>query len=1537
MRFLPERLLFSNSSPCSSPRQFLPPMKTSRLLRLVAAVAALATAARLSAQLQWSVFNETSSTAAPASTATSGVTLTVAAGQRATLVATNFVPVDFSSVSSGEVYVTVNFKASGGLGSIAGGTRAIGFGLYNNNGTISDTTFADDNGYFTWLNGRNTGSLIELRRRNGDGTSPSLLNPTGTAFNSLGTGTTTQTVGALSDGNNYAIQLHLIRTATGVSLGNTSSTTTGAGIWVSGDGLSQTAYTNPDVPPATTVFNELGFMFFNSTAADVTLTINSLTGLTAINPPAVATPPAAISLNPGQTGSLSVVATGTAPLAYQWRKDGTAIAGAIAATLALPNAQAADAGSYSVAITNAYGSVTSSAAAVTVTTAAIPATITNQPVGLTLNAGQPAAFSVAAFGSSPVSYQWRKNGTAIAGATTGTFSIAAVTAADAGDYTVVVINATSSVTSTAATLAVNTAPAITTQPASVTAAVGQNVSFSVVATGSPAPTYQWKRNGANVAGATSATLALTGVTLANTGVYTVAVTNSVGAVTSAAAVLAIPSTMVATTLSPANSATAINTDAPLSITFDRAPTVGTTGRIRIFKASDNTVVDTLDLGVTPYRRAIGTQTVDFIFLPIIVTGNTAAIFPHAGVLAYGQSYYVTVEQSALLDSTGASFTGISDPAAWRFTTKAAGPAANATAVTVAADGSGDFTTVQGAIDFVPLNNSQRVVITVKRGTYPEMNYVGSQKPFVTVRGEDRALTIIQYANNNNFNTLTGNNRAMFNVDASDFTLETITLKNTTPQGGSQAEAYRGNGLRHILNRVNLLSRQDTLLINGSNATAFITDSYIEGNTDFMWGSGAVYVQRTELKALDTGTATEGYYTQIRNGATQFGNVYVDCRLTVADGVVGKTTYFLGRIDPNPGNFPYSQAVWLNCAMGPHISPAGWLLNNATAAPTVQNWEYQSTDLTGGTLDVTKRLASSRQLSEIEATLWRNPAFVLGGWSPQIAATIETSPGALTATAGSNAKLTVVANGAPQPALQWFKDGASIAGATGDTLLLTNIQSAAAGRYTVTATNSGGTATSAAATVAITGGKFAGVYFGTVGGSAGTFALYVRDNGTGVFYSVGAGAAGAFVARAVTVDDSGRLRATAGSFALDATIGAAGGITGSVGPAPGSGLLVASLELTGARAAASGVSQSFAGYFQTGASNAAATAVLIVSADGRAYALVQNGASIVAGNGTVDAAGRVSVSLAGGTVVAATVVPGGASAAATITPAAGAAITTAGAGDSAAAAQRLREFSARARVDAANPAAIGFVVTGDSPDNVLIRAVGPTLGDAFAVAGALPNPRLDIYRGAALIATNVNWTTAVSPSDIALGAVQSGAFPLRTTFADSALRLTLPAGAYTAVMSSASGATAGIGLMEIYDVSAGVAGQRLVNLSARGPVGNGANALLAGFFVAGTQPKRILLRGIGPGLTAFGVTSAVAKPVLTLYRGAAQVAQNTGWSTGADASAIASAALESGAFALGAASADSAILVNLAPGLYTAQITSLDAVVGTGLIEIYELP
>ena len=153
--------------------------------------------------------------------------------------------------------------------------------------------------------------------------------------------------------------------------------------------------------------------------------------------------------------------------------------------------------------------------------------------------GDPASFSVTASGSTPLYYQWRKNGVAITGATTRTYSLAAATINDAADYTVVVNNAYGTATSSAATLTVWVPPSITAQPQSQTAVVGTGVSFSVTGSGTPAPSYQWRFNGVGIPGATASSLVLSAVAFADAGDYQVVLNSSAGSVASAVATLTV--------------------------------------------------------------------------------------------------------------------------------------------------------------------------------------------------------------------------------------------------------------------------------------------------------------------------------------------------------------------------------------------------------------------------------------------------------------------------------------------------------------------------------------------------------------------------------------------------------------------------------------------------------------------------------------------------------------------------------------------------------------------------------------------------------------------------------------------------------------------------------------------------------------------------------------------------------------------------------------------------------------------------------------
>jgi len=274
--------------------------------------------------------------------------------------------------------------------------------------------------------------------------------------------------------------------------------------------------------------------------------------------PSITSQPANKTVTAGQTATFSVTATGTAPLAYQWKKSGAAISGATSASYTTPATTASDNNAqFTVTVTNSVSNATSSPATLTVD---VPPSITTQPANRTVNAGQTATFSVAATGTGTLSYQWKKNGATIGGATSASYTTPATVASDSGaSFTVTVTASSVSVNSNAATLTVNappappTPPSITTQPASKTVLSGQTATFSVSAAGTAPMTYQWSKGGTAIGSATSASYTTPATTNADNGAqFSVTISNGAGQITSAAATLTVTA---ATTLLNASKTT----------------------------------------------------------------------------------------------------------------------------------------------------------------------------------------------------------------------------------------------------------------------------------------------------------------------------------------------------------------------------------------------------------------------------------------------------------------------------------------------------------------------------------------------------------------------------------------------------------------------------------------------------------------------------------------------------------------------------------------------------------------------------------------------------------------------------------------------------------------------------------------------------------------------------------------------------------------------------------------------------------------------
>jgi predicted Zn-dependent protease len=279
---------------------------------------------------------------------------------------------------------------------------------------------------------------------------------------------------------------------------------------------------------------------------------------------------------------------------------------------------------------------------------------------------------------------------------------------------------------------------------------------------------------------------------------------------------------------------------------------------------------------------------------------------------------------------------------------------------------------------------------------------------------------------------------------------------------------------------------------------------------------------------------------------------------------------------------------------------------------------------------------------------------------------------------------------------------------------------------------------------------------------------------------------------------------------------------------------------------------------------------------------------------------------------------------------------------------LANLSTRGRAGSGNDTFIvGFVVSGTAKKSVLIRANGPSLA-ALGVANTLVDPKLTLMRKVGdsyvTVSENDNWSAGSAEQVLALRSafLRLGAFALADNSTDAALLLDLEPGVYSAQV-DAQGGTPGITLVEVYDADAhSDALQRpLINISTRSFAGTGEEQLFAGFVVAGNSPKQVLIRAIGPGLTKYGVTGVNSDPNLVVYKDGVHIADNDDWTysnQGLDG-ILSPVFAKVGAFPLDTDKPgwDSALLITLPPGAYTAQVSGRHDETGIVLLEVYEVP
>ncbi len=463
---------------------------------------------------------------------------------------------------------------------------------------------------------------------------------------------------------------------------------------------------------------------------------------------------------------------------------------------------------------------------------------------------------------------------------------------------------------------------------------------------------------------------------------------------------------------PGSETSAVCVDAPVVIKLDSAPVLGSSGRIRVCRANgtevdridlaDMATVDVLEDGTMipkgadadAGKIAIGNDYIFNTFMdalhsnqyravhytPLQIKGNTLEIKLHNEALAFGQTYTVKLDDAVL----GRAVEDVT------FTTKSK---PSGSTVTVNADGSADFCTVQGAISFVSGNvgKDDAATIEVAAGTYRELLFMRG-KNNVTIKGGSREGTVIAYPNNDSYETGSGaslssrpsvgsqigksGGRCLFLVETCDnVVLENLTIENTysIPSHKGQAETiyFNADGKRLTVENCSLISWQDTFLCKG---IVWVHNSLIAGHVDFIWG----YPKACLFENCEIRSRAGGYIVQARiNSASDKGFVFLNCKLTAESGVKDGSVY-LARSGGDASC--WDNVTYVNCTMSPAIAPAGWHTSRTPnpAVPTATSgWKEYGSVTPSGASASGARNALGRVLTAEEAAGYMSREAVLG--------------------------------------------------------------------------------------------------------------------------------------------------------------------------------------------------------------------------------------------------------------------------------------------------------------------------------------------------------------------------------------------------------------------------------------------------------------------------------------------------------------------------------------------------------------------------------
>lgn len=804
---------------------------------------------------------------------------------------------------------------------------------------------------------------------------------------------------------------------------------------------------------------------YTLTATNSVGTVTSTPVSVTVNPavaPIISNLPLSLTTIYGGSISFTPTVAGTQPMTYQWKRDGVALSGATGSWYSHSSATSADSGLYTLTATNSVGTVTSASVAVTVY-AAIAPVINGQSSNVTVNYGTSLSLSASISGTLPMAYQWKKDGVNVASGPSSSYFKSDVTTADAGQYTLTVTNAAGTVTSAVITVTVNTpvAPVISNLPSSLNVSYGESFSFSPAISGTQPMTYQWKKDGVNVANGTSSYYSKSNVTTVDAGQYTLSVTNSVGTVTSAPIAVTINPAVapVVTNMPPSRTVNyggylsiipSISGTQPMTLQWKKDGVAVPNATSSSYSKDGVTTADSGEYTLTA-TNSVGmvtseavTVTITQAVAPVITNVPPSIIVNYGDYLSINPSvsgtqpmtYQWKKEGVAVPNGASSSYSksGATTADSGQYTltvTNSAGTVTSTAALVTINSAIAPQITGMPAVTVINSGENLNIAPTIT-GTGP-MTYVWEKDGAIVPGAVSASYT----------------KGSATTVDSGQYTVTVTNLAGTVTSSATL---------------VTVNSAVAPLILNLPTALTLAYGSSLNLSPIVSGTQPMTYQWKKDGLALASGAAI----SYSKNYVTTDDSGQYTLSITNSVGTVTSATVFVtvnSALSPAIYGLPTTVTIDYGNSLSLYATVAG-------TQPMTYQWKKDGVDLTSSTSTSYNKSGMTPDGSGQYTLVATNfvgtvtSAAVAVTVNAAVAPTITQQPASLTIVTGSTASFSVSVAGTNRFAYQWLLDGQPVVGAIYSTLTIPNAQARDAGSYTVKITNPGGSVTSNEATLTI---------------------------------------------------------------------------------------------------------------------------------------------------------------------------------------------------------------------------------------------------------------------------------------------------------------------------------------------------------------------------------------------------------------------------------------------------------------------------------------